>query len=111
MPAELKIDEKILIHHVRKSIATGDYVILPHARKRCTERNVSAADIEHALQNGIRVKKRDRYDDTLKRWSYAFEGDSIDGEPLRVIIAFIQKLSIVTVVNLGDFNEEKTYHL
>lgn len=102
MPTTLKIDEKTLINSVKKSIATGDYVILPHARIRCTERNVSVPDIEHALEQGRRVKKRDRFDDALQRWSYTYEGDSIDGESLRVVITFIQKLAVVTVVKLGD---------
>lgn len=47
------------------------------------------------------MKVRDRFDQRLQRWSYAYEGNSIDGEPLRVIIAFIQKLAIVTVIKLG----------
>jgi hypothetical protein len=97
----LKIEEKSLIDGVKKSIATGNYIILPHARIRCTEREVSAADIEYVLEKGRRVKVRDRFDKQLQRWSYAYEGNSIDGEPLRVVIAFIQKLAIVTVVKLG----------
>lgn len=42
----LKIDEKSLLDRVKESITTGDYIILPHARTRCTEREVSAIDIE-----------------------------------------------------------------
>lgn len=75
----LKIDEKLLLDNVKKSIATGDYIILPHARIRCTEREVSAADIEYALERGKRIKMRDRFDKALQRWSYAYEGSSIDG--------------------------------
>lgn len=96
----LKIDEKLLIENVKKSIATGDYIILPHARIRCTEREVSAADIEYALERGKRIKMRDRFDKVSQRWSYAYEGSSIDGELLRVVITFIQKLAIVTIVKL-----------
>jgi len=98
----VKTDEKSLIDKVNKSILAGDYVILPHARIRCTQREVSAADIEYALEKGRRIKKRDRFDQELQRWSYAYEGNSIDGKPLRVIITFIQKLAVVTVVKLGD---------
>ena len=97
-----KLDEKLLAAIVEKSIATGDYIILPHARIRCTQRDVSAADIEYALEKGRRIKKRDRFDEGLQRWSYAYEGNSIDGEHLRVIITFVKKLAVVTVVKLGD---------
>lgn len=102
MAKPVKIDEKSLIDNVKKSIVTGDYLILPHARIRCTQREVSAADIEYALEKGRRIKRRDRFNEELQRWSYAYEGNSIDGEPLRVIIAFIQKLAVVTVIKLGD---------
>ncbi len=84
------------------SAAKGDYLILPHARIRCTQREVSAVDIEYALEKGRRIKRRDRFDEGLQRWSYAYEGNNIDGEFLRVIIAFIQKLVVVTVVKLGE---------
>mgnify|MGYP003537893633 FL=1 len=96
----LKIDEKSLNDKIKTSIAKGDYIILPHARIRCTERDISAADIEYALAKARRVKIRDRFDEVLQRWSYAYEGNSIDGESLRVVITFIQKLAVVTVVKL-----------
>jgi hypothetical protein len=97
----LKFDEKSLLIKVIESITTGDYIILPHARIRCSEREVSAADIEYVLEKGRRIKMRDRFDQVLQRWSYAYEGNSIDGESIRVVIAFIQKLAVVTVVKLG----------
>lgn len=105
MQRPLKIDEKKLINDVKESIISGDYIILPHSRIRCIERDVSAADIEHVLELGKRVKKRDRFDASLQRWSYAYEGLSIDGELLRVIITFLPKLAVVTVVKLEAENE------
>ena len=96
-----KVEERILLKRVKDEISFGSYVILPHARVRCTERDVSAADIEYALEKGKRIKSRDRFDEALERWSYCFEGKSLDQERLRVIVSFINKLAIVTVVKLG----------
>lgn len=100
-----KPDEITLLNHVRKAVLTGDYVILPHARIRCSERDISATDIELVLEKGRRVKSRDRYDENLKRWSYCFEGKTIDKESARIVITFLQKMAIVTVVRLGGSDE------
>jgi hypothetical protein len=97
-PSKLKKQE--LLDRVATSIGSGDYVILPHARQRCTERDVSAPDIEEALTRGRHVPRRDRYDDLYRSWSYGFEGPSIDEVPLRVIVAFEDQMLVVTVVRL-----------
>ena len=84
-----------------EAVGTGRYRILPHARRRCSERDVAAADIENALERGRRVARRDRYDERFEAWSYCFEGPTVDGEALRVIVAFEEWMLVVTVVRLG----------
>lgn len=96
-----KLERQELVDRVAQALATGEYRILPHARQRCSERDVSVPDIEVALEQGHHVPRRDRYDDRLAGWSYCFEGQSIDGEPLRVIVAFEGWMLVVTVVRLG----------
>ncbi|MBM4321656.1 MAG: hypothetical protein FJ125_17375 [Deltaproteobacteria bacterium] len=49
-----KLERQELLRRVAEAVATGRYRILPHARLRCTEREVSAPDIEHALERGTR---------------------------------------------------------
>lgn len=100
-----KADERVLVATVREAIVTGDYVILPHARIRCSERDISATDIEFVLEKGKRTMSRDRYDESWKRWSYCFEGKTIDKEHARVVITFLQKMAIVTVVRIGGTYE------
>lgn len=101
MIKEPKLKEIFLLDQVKKAITSGEYIVLPHARVRCVERDVSLADIEFILEKGRRIKSRDRFDERLNRWSYCFEGRTIDKEPARIIVAFIQKMAIVTVVKLG----------
>jgi len=85
---------------VAQATASGQYRILPHARQRCTERDVSIADIESALENGRHVPRRDRFDERCGSWSYCFEGRSVDDDRLRVVIAFEDWMLVVTVVLL-----------
>ncbi len=95
-----KLAKEDLLAKVFRSVAQGDYVILPHARQRCTERDVAAPDIEVALAKGRYTPRRDRYDEDHRSWSYCFEGRSVDEVPLRVIVAFEGKMLVVTVVRL-----------
>lgn len=100
-----KLDDEVLTQRVRDAAASGRYRILPHARQRCDERDVSAVDIAHALAQGHRVRARDRFEQAWRAWSYCFEGKTVDDERLRVIVAFDDWVLIVTVVRLGDHKE------
>lgn len=95
-----KLDRMELVRRVSAAVATGQYRILPHARQRCSERLVLAPDIENALANGRPVPRRDRYDAGTSDWSYCFEGLSVDGDHLRVVVAFEDWMLIVTVVRV-----------
>ena len=95
-----KLGRQELVERVAEAVATGSYRILPHARQRCNERDVSAPDIECALQDGHPVPRRDRYDVHLEEWSYCFEGRTVDEDALRVIVAFNGWMLFVTVVRL-----------
>lgn len=96
----VKLERHDLVAKVQDAISTGRYRILPHARQRCTERQVAAPDIEYALECGHPVPRRDRYDEGGRSWSYCFEGPTVDREPLRVIVAFEDLMLVVTVVRL-----------
>jgi hypothetical protein len=42
-----------------------------------------------------------------QRWSYGFEGKTVDGDELRVVVVLLEQLGIVTVVRLGgDYEKE-----
>lgn len=96
-----KLAREELLGRVAEAISAGRYRILPHARQRCTERDVSAADIECALEIGHPVPRRDRYDTVAEDWSYCFEGRTVDDDALRVVVAFDDWMLVVTVVRLN----------
>ncbi len=95
-----KLEKEELVARVAEAVANGTYRILPHARQRCDERDVAAADIECALEMGHPVPRRDRYDAIAGDWSYCFEGCTVDDDTLRVIVAFEDWMLVVTVIRL-----------
>jgi hypothetical protein len=97
-----KLDHAALVVKVHEAVASGEYRILPHARQRCSERDVAAPDIENALMTGRHVPRRDRYDEPYQAWSYCFEGASVDSDALRIVVSFDDWMLVVTVVRLGD---------
>lgn len=97
-----KLGKQELLARGGAAITTGEYRILPHARRRCTERAVSAPDIEFVLETGHHVPRRDRYDEPWGEWSYCFEGRAVDGFRLRVVVAFDGWMLVVTVVRLDS---------
>ena len=105
-PRPSKFAEADLAQRVHGAVTSGRYRILPHARQRCTERDVAAADIENAMERGHHVAARDRFDEPNASWSYCFEGKSIDGEDLRVVVAFEDWMLIVTVIRPGGDKED-----
>ncbi|MFZ4739297.1 MAG: DUF4258 domain-containing protein [Bradymonadia bacterium] len=102
MKKKPKLEHVALVLRVREALASGKYRILPHARQRCTERDVAAPDIENALMIGRHVPRRDRYDEPHQSWSYCFDGASVDGDALRVVVSFDDWMLIITVVRLGE---------
>ncbi len=95
-----KLGKNELVARVAEAVTSGRYRILPHARQRCTERDVAAADIECALENGHPVPRRDRYDALEGDWSYCFQGRTVDEDTLLVVVAFEDWMLVVTVVRL-----------
>ena len=101
-----KLDKDDVLRRVHGAVETGQYRILPHARQRRTERDVSAPDIENALETGHHVPRRDRYDEPSADGGYCFEGSAVDGERLRVVVAFQHWMVVVTVVRLDGGRED-----
>lgn len=102
MAKSQKLPKKDVLERVRFAATSGQYRVLPHARQRCTERNVPLPDLEYLLETGHHAPRRDRYDESHASWTYCFEGKTIDDTILRVIVAFDGQLLIVTVVKLSS---------
>lgn len=106
-----KKTDKDLFALMEKKIKQGNYVFLPHSRKRLAERNISELDVIRILSGDKsygrkRNKKKDTYEhpsisDLAQDWKYCIEGHDIDGIGLRIIVTFTDNLMpIITVIKI-----------
>ena len=70
---------------VKSILRTGSVIFTGHARKRMEERGFDAQDIEHVLKNGAIFKEAEPHPRTGK-WNYNIEGETVDGNNLRVTV-------------------------
>lgn len=113
----MKVQKKPAKHvdvlgHTKKLLNANSYVFTGHARIRLNEREVTALEALYVLKNGRRKPARDRFNEKdqnglqVHRWSYAYEGQTVDKRRLRVAVSFkeIEGLSelmlIITVIDL-----------
>ena len=63
---------------------------------------ITEEDALYVIENGWRAPIKDDFCDVHQSWKYAFEGETLQEELLRVIIAFDENmLLIVTVMNIS----------
>jgi hypothetical protein len=102
----IKKSGKALCTLISKSIATRNYVILPHANLRKIDRSITDIDILDILENKNnrkrkRNKVKDSYVDGFFDWKYCIEGNDLDkSTKIRLIISFNEDsdLLIITVI-------------
>ena len=89
-----------LLAKVKESVESGNYIIRAHALIRLNEREISVKDTLYVLAHGYHEKQKTSYDLAYKTWKYAIRGKTGDGLDIRVIIAFVEKMAIITVIRL-----------
>jgi len=90
-----------VIEKAKQSIVKGRYRYTGHAEARKFERRITEEDALYVIENGWRVPNKDDFCEANKGWKYAFEGDTLQDERLRVIAAFDEDmLIIITVINI-----------
>jgi hypothetical protein len=72
-----------------------------HAIERQEKRHISLPDILRVLEYGRHESEKDIFDTKYQRWKHAIRGRSINGIDLRVIVAFHEKMAIITVIRVG----------
>lgn len=96
-PKKIDID---LLQRVKEHVHKGSYVLVGHAILRKEERHIHLPHILQVLKNGRHEKEKDFFDIKRQAWKYAIRGKTIDGIDLRVIVAFEEKMLIITVIRL-----------
>lgn len=91
-----------VIGKAKHCIGWGLYRYTAHAESRKYERMITEEDALYVIENGWRVPIKDDFCDIHQSWKYAFEGQTLQDELLRVVIGFEENmLLIVTVINIS----------
>lgn len=93
-----------LLEKIRKCVETGSYLIREHALQRLGEREISLKDALYVLTHGYHEKLKTTFDTVFKTWKYSIRGKTRDGVEIRIIVAFVEKMAIITVIKLGKRN-------
>jgi hypothetical protein len=108
-----KKSDKELLTLIEEKIQRGNYLFLPHAKKRQKDRNISDTDVLDILENKAkhkrqRNKRKDSYTEGFIDWNYCIEGLDLDKNKIRIIVSFEKEsdLLIVTVIRLDNWSNE-----
>ena len=77
-----------ILAKAKECIATGFYRYTAHAEDRKYERMITEEDALYVIETGWRVPARDDFAELYQSWTYAFEGNSLQDDLLRVIVSF-----------------------
>ena len=91
---------------IQSCLESGRYLDTRHASKRRVERVISLPEVLHVLRNGFHEKRKDKYEEIYKAWSYSIRGKTVDNRRLRIVVSFEGEtgMLIITAVDLdaGD---------
>jgi len=90
-----------LLETIKESLKEKKYRITEHAIVRHKERSISLNDVLYVLKNGYHEKRKTSFDNKFKTWKYAIRGKTIENLDVRVIVAFVEEMIIITVINVG----------
>lgn len=85
---------------IRRICFSGSYVLKFHGRQRSEARNVDMQDILAVIEGGF-IKKEAEPDIKTGRWIYNVEGETPDGDKLRICIDIEDennRVNILTVI-------------
>lgn len=105
----VKKNDKELYRIVEQKIVAMEYRILPHAKKRKKERDVSDLDIINILEGKRgygrkRNKPKDKYESNREDCNYCIEGQNKDADKIRIVISFEKNIMpIVTVIRTNSY--------
>lgn len=89
-----------ILRKVKDHIRNGTYILREHAIERQEKHRVRLPDILRVLEYGRHEYEKDIFDVKNQRWKHAIRGRTINGVDLRVIVAFQEKMAIITVIRI-----------
>lgn len=89
-----------ILQKIKKHIRNGTYILKEHAIQRQKERCIRLPDVLRVLEYGRHESDKDVFDIKNQCWKHAIRGKTINGIDLRVVVAFYEKMAIITVINI-----------
>lgn len=95
-----------LVEKIHACLKDNKYRLTDHAIERHHMRNINLPIIRHVLLTGTHTPSQDRYRKQFNRWSYAICGEGLDGEKIKVVIAFPDHENIMFIVTVMLIDRE-----
>ena len=89
-----------LIEAIKQHLETGNIRFSEHAITRKKERRISPQDAVYVLRNGYHEKRKTTFDELNNTWKYAVRGKTLDKEDLRIVVAIVDEVVVITVIRL-----------
>lgn len=89
-----------LKNEILRHIKEGRYRLTRHAVKELENDDLDLSDVLHVLEMGKHNEGKTGFDTKQQTWKYAIEGLTIDLKKVRAIIAFVDEMLIITVMEL-----------
>lgn len=95
-----KAPEKLtdVLKKIRACIEQGKYQFSKHALDRVVERGIDIQTTKNVLLNGYEEKRKTKFDKENNKWKYAIRGTTIDGLPVRIIVAIDEYGALIITV-------------
>ncbi|MBF8262821.1 MAG: hypothetical protein HW387_486 [Parachlamydiales bacterium] len=95
-----------LLEKIRDHVESRKYRVTEHAISRQKLRSLKLPDIMEVLRNGFHEKEKTLFNNKFQTWNYAIRGKAVDGEDVRVILAFEKDMIIITAIRLPRKNKK-----
>lgn len=96
----MKPNSPDVLKKIKEHVKKGTYILREHAIKRQKERQIRLTDLLYVLEHGRHEQDKDSYDIKNQHWKHAIRGKTIDNVDLRVVIAFYERMAIITVIKV-----------
>ena len=92
------LDNRRLKKEILEHLKNGKYRLTEHAEEELENANLDLRDILQVLKAGNHEKTKTRLEHST--WKYAIKGKTEERQEVRIIIAFVDEMIIITVIEL-----------
>lgn len=94
------LEDTQLQKEILKHLKEDRYRLAKHVDEELKEDDLDLNDALHVLKNGKHNPKKTEFNNKRQAWHYAIEGITKDLKKVRVIIAFVGVMLIITAMEL-----------